>query len=46
MKRGFEEMKHTVEDPIPAIEEAAGDIEMAMVGIEETAAAAATGDIG
>ena len=39
-------MERLVEDPLPAIEEAAGDIEMAMVGIEETAAAVATGDIG
>jgi hypothetical protein len=46
MKRGFEEMERLVEDPIPAIESAAGDIEMGLVGIEETAAAVATGDIG
>jgi hypothetical protein len=46
VKRGLEDMERLVEDPIPAIESAAGDIEMAMVGIEETAAAVATGDIG
>lgn len=46
MKRGFEEMERLVEDPIPAIESAAGDIEMGLVGIEETAAAVATGDMG
>lgn len=42
----MEEMERLVEDPIPAIESAAGDIEMGLVGIEETAAAVATGDIG
>jgi len=46
MKRGLEDMERLVEDPIPAIESAAGDIEMGLVGIEETAAAVATGDIG
>ena len=46
LKRGFDEMIHEVEDPLPLIENAAGDIEMAMVGIEETAGAVATGDIG
>jgi len=42
----MEDMERLVEDPIPAIESAAGDIEMGLVGIEETAAAVATGDIG